>query len=418
MKFVLPVRLTALILTAIVSLAAAATDAGAQVNVGTGPLTGTLADTEPTAGVISVGPVKLAPGITIREIGWDSNVFDETEAEGPKEDYLISAQPDASVFTRLRFVKVSAYGGIEFNYFKTYTSEDSVGHAVRGRVDLLLSRMRPFIAAGETKTRARANGEIDVRADRKDNELSGGFAFDLSAHSLVYTAAVHTDNAFEDAFQDGVNVGETMTRQGNNYSVGVRTDLTPLLAMTLSGGYKEDLFTSVPDRNTESYYGTANFRFAPEGVLTGMAELTYQDTTPVDPLVRPFQGLVGAVAMSYSFLELGRINLGLGRSTEYSFDTAEAYYVENSINLTYTHRIHGMVDVQVKGLRSYFNYDSSEISPAHKDTLDTAGGSLGYNLRNRTRVAMNYEFSRRRSPEIEDRNYERHRVFLSWLFAF
>ena len=41
----------------------------AQSAVGTGPLTATLADTEPTTGVLSIGPVKLAPGIVVREIG-------------------------------------------------------------------------------------------------------------------------------------------------------------------------------------------------------------------------------------------------------------------------------------------------------------------------------------------------------------
>lgn len=402
----------------IVALAGAAADAGAQTSVGSGPLTSTLAETEPTAGVLSLGPLKVAPGLVVREIGWDSNVFDEADSESPKEDYLISAQPDAAIFTRLRFVKVSAYAGLEFNYFKTYTSEDSIGHVVRGRVDILLSRLRPFVAAGETKTRARANGEVDVRADRKDNELSGGLAFDLSTHALVYGSAVHTSNAFEDAFQDGVNVGETMTRDGYDYSLGVRTDLTPLLALELSGGYQEDRFEFVPLRNTESYYSSAALRFAPEGVINGTAELTYRKMTPVDPQVRRFQGIQGAVALTYSFLEVGRFNLGLGRSLEYSFDAAEAYYLENTISLAYTHRIAGMVDLQAKGMRSIFDYDASETVPPHRDTLDTAGGSLGYNLKNRTRIALNYEYSRRRSPALADRNFERNRVFLSWLFAF
>lgn len=416
MSVFVPRRSTVLVVSLLLGLVAA--DAAAQVNVGTGPLTGTLAETEPTAGVLSLGPVKLAPGLIIREIGWDSNVFDEAESESPKEDYLISGQPDVSVFTRLRFVKVSAYAGLEFNYFKTYTSEDSVGRAARGRVDVLLSRLRPFVAAGETKTRTRPNGEIDVRADRTDNEFSGGLAFDLSAHSLVYGAGVHTSYAFEDAFQDGVNVGQTMTRDGYVYSAGVRTDLTPLLALTVSGGYQEDRFEYVPLRNTESYYSSAALRFAPEGVINGAAQITYRNMKPVDPLVRPFQGLTGLVALSYSFLEVGRLYLGLGRNIEYSFDTAEAYYLENTVSLAYTHRIAGMVDVQVKGLRSVFDYDASETEPTHRDTLDTAGGSLGYNLKNRTRIALNYEFSRRQSPAFADRNYDRNRVFLSWLFAF
>lgn len=414
MNVVLPVRIPVLIVCLIMSLTAA--EAGAQANVGSGPLTGTLAETEPTAGVLSLGPVKLAPGLTIREIGWDSNVFNEPES--PKEDYLIAMQPDLSVFSRLRFVKVSAYAGAELSYFQTYTSEDSVGHQLRGRVDLLLGRLRPFVAGGETKTRERANAEIDVRANRVSDELSGGIAFELSAHSLVYAATARTSNAFEDAFEDGVNVAETMTRDGYDYSAGLRTDITPLLSLTVFGGYHEDRFTSVPERNSESYYSTAQLGFSPEGVINGAASLTYRAMTPVDPAVRAFKGILGTAALGYSFLEVGRFGLGLSRNIEYSFDTAEAYFIENSVSLSYTHRIVGMVDVQARAARSLFNYDASETVPPHEDTVDTVAGSLGYNLRNRTRVALNYEYSRRRSPVSADRNYERRRVYLSWLVAF
>ncbi len=62
-----------------------ATPTYAQSAVGAGPLTGTLADTEPTTSVLAIGPVKVAPGVTVREIGYDDNVFDESEAESPKE---------------------------------------------------------------------------------------------------------------------------------------------------------------------------------------------------------------------------------------------------------------------------------------------------------------------------------------------
>lgn len=418
MTAVPPVRITVLIVSLIMGLAGVAVDAGAQINVGSGPLTGTLAETEPTSGVLTFGPLKVAPGLIIREVGWDSNVFDEPESESPKEDYLAALQPDASMFARLRFVKISAYAGSELTYFKKYDSERSVGHALRGRVDLLLSRLRPFVAGGQTKTRARANGEIDVRANRKDDELSGGLAFDLSAHSLIYASAVRTHNSFEDALQSGVNIGESMTRDGDDYSLGLRTDITPLLALTMFGGYHEDKFEFLPIRNTESYFGTAQLRFAPEGVINGTASISYRDMKPVDPLVRPFRGVLGSAALSYSLLEVGRLNLVLNRNLEYSFDTAEAYYLENTASLSYTHRIVGAIDLQARAARSYFDYDARDTVPAHKDTLDTAAGSLGYNLRNRTRVALNYEYSRRRSLELAVRNYQRRRVYLSWLFAF
>lgn len=395
-----------------------ATNAAAQAAVGSGPLTTTLADTEPTTGVLSMGPVKLAPGIVIREIGWDGNVFDETEEEGPKSDFVLAAMPDVAAFSRLRFFKISAYAGSELTYYRTYQSEQSIGHAVRGRVDVLLSRVRPFLGAGQTKTRTRPNGEITARANRTEDELSGGVAFELGANSAVYGATIRTKSSFKDAFEESLDLAQSLTREGVEYSGGVRTDLTPLAALTVSAGVREDTFRFLPVRNADSRLVTATLKLDAAAVVTGVVTVGFNDFKAVDPKIKPYRGLTGAVALAYSLLEVGRLALIASRRQEYSFDAAEAYYLENGFSLGYNHRLLGAIDAQVRGGRAVFDYGFREGVPPHTDTLDTVEGGVGYNLRNRTRVSFNYEYARRRSPALADRNYDRRRVYLAWTYAF
>jgi hypothetical protein len=399
-----------------VTAALAAAPAQAQVSIGAGPLTTTLSEQEPTTGALTIGPVKVAPGVVVRELGYDSNVFDE--AVDPKEDYLVAIVPDVSAFTRLRFLKATGYAGIDVNRFNTYTSENSVGNALRGRVDILLSRMRPFIGAGHTKQRTRPNGEIDVRALRIEDELSGGLAFDLSPHSLVYGSALRFGTEFEDAFEDGVALAPALNRKSYEYSGGLRTDLTPLTSLTMFGAFREDKFELNPLRNGETWSANAAVRMGSDAVVTGVIAISYRDFNPIDPNVEPFRGLGGSIALRYPFLEMGHFNLTANRGTEYSFDTLEAYFLENTIALSYTQRLFGGVDAQVRGGRSLFDYGYHQQTPAHQDTLDVAGGSLGYNLANRTRISLNYEVSERRSPELPERNYERRRIYLAWTFAY
>ena len=406
---------TALMLVGCLALA---THAGAQGAVGSGPLTSSLADTEPATGVLSVGPVKLAPGLVIGQLGWDSNVFDETEAEGPKSDFVLEAMPDVAAFSRLRFFKLSAYAGSDLNYYHTYQSEQSIGHAVRARVDLLLSRLRPFFAAGQTKTRTRPNGEITARANRKEEELSGGIAFELGAHSSVYGATIRTKSTFKDSREEDLDLGLSLTREGVEYSAGVRTDLTPLAALTVSAGQKEDTFRFLPLRNAETRRATATLRIDAAAVVNGAVTIGYTDFNAVDPRVKPFRGITGSVGLAYSLLEVGRLVLIATRRQEYSFDDAEAYYLENAVTLGYNHRLFGAIDAQVRGSRAWFDYGFREGSPPHTDTLDTVEGGVGYNLRNRTRVSLNYEVARRRSPVLAKRNYDRRRAFLAWTVAF
>ncbi|HEX6164087.1 MAG TPA: outer membrane beta-barrel protein [Vicinamibacterales bacterium] len=412
-----PVRMASTIVLMIMSLLCAH-QAGAQSAVGGGPLTSTLPDTEPTVGVLSGGPIRFAPGITVREIGYDTNVFDETAEEGPKEDWVAAVNPDLSAFARLRFVRVSAYGGSELTYYHTYESERSVGYAGRGRVDFLLSNLRPFVGVGRTRTRTRPNGEVDTRANRVEEELSAGLAFDLSPTSLIYGSWIRNSNEYENAFEDGVDLSRALTREREEYQAGVKTDLTPLLSVQLYGRRAEDIFRFEPLRNATSTAALATFRVAAEAIFTGVITAGYQDLQPVDPKSKPFRGLTGSAAISVPFIEVGRFTMTAARGTEYSFDSADAYFVENSVMLAYTHRLFSEVDVQVRGGRSVFEYSARLDLPARTDTLDTAAGSLGYNLRNRTRIALNYEINKRRSPEVPGRNYDRRRIYLSWLFAF
>ena len=390
----------------------------AQSAVGAGPLTSTLTDTEPVTGVLSLGRVKVAPGVTVQQLGWDDNVFDEPESESPKQDYVAEIQPDSSVFSRLRYVRLSAYAGSPMAYYRDYDGERSIGYDFRGRADLLLSKLRPFFGYGETRTRTRPNGEIDVRVQKVDKEASGGLAFDISPHAVIYGAAYQARHEFDQAFEEGVDLASALTRDSYNYEGGVRTDLTPLLSIQLNGAYYEDRFPADATRNALGKSFVTTFRIAPEAVFTGVVTASYNDIQFSDPGVSPFQGFQGSAAITYPFLEIGRFSLVARRGVEYSFDALEAYYVENSASLTYTHRLFGNVDVQGKATRSKFDYSARAAQEGHTDTLDVVSGSLGYNLRNRTRIGLNYEYARRRSPAFELRNYQRRRVFLSWLFAF
>jgi hypothetical protein len=285
-------------------------------------------------------------------------------------------------------------------------------------VDLLLSRVRPFFGAGHTKTRTRPNGEITARATRKEEELSGGVAFELGAHSAVYVSTIRTSSTFKDAFEENLDLGQSLSREGVEYLAGVRTELTPLTALVLSAGVREDTFRFLPLRNADSRMAAATVKIDAAAAVTGSVTVGYNDFNPVDPRVKPFRGITGSVALAYSLLEVGRLGLFAARRQEYSFDAAEAYYLENSFSLAYNHRLFGSVDAQVRGGRALFDFGHREGSAPHTDTLDTVETGVGYNLRNRTRVSFNYEYARRRSPALADRNYERRRVYLAWLYAF
>jgi len=388
--------------------------AAAQTNVGSGPLTGSLADTEPTAGNLRVGPIKLAPGIVIPEFGWDSNVFEEET--NPDEDIVLRVLPEVGLFTSVPLMRFSGYVGGEFVYFRKFEQERYIGYTGRGRVDFLLKKVRPFLAGGKTLSRTRPNGELEVRADYTIDELSGGLAYDHGPNSTFYVAAYRSGLDFYDAFNEGIALGLSLDRVTYNYSVGMRTDVTPLTSLTLSGSVLEERFKFAPSRDSESYVATGALKFGSEAVATGVVSLSYRDYKPVDPAVARYRGVSGNAEMVFPVAELGRFSLGASRTLEHSYDIQQGYFMDNTISLSYTHRLFYNLDAQVRGAKSAMEYGFRASVPERRDTQDIVGGGIGYNLRNRSRVSANYEFLRRRSLAVNGRNYDRQRVFLSWTY--
>jgi hypothetical protein len=278
--------------------------------------------------------------------------------------------------------------------------------------------LQPFVAGGETRSRSRPNGEIDVRPDRIERETGGGVAYNFGAFQSVYVAAVVYEDEYRNSIEDGIPLSDALNRQSTHYSAGVRTALTPLAQLTVFGARQQDRFKALSIRNTDSWIGTAALQIGAEAALSGNIGVSYRDLRPVNPLVKRTQSLGAEVGVTYPFLEIGRLNLALRRGLEYSYDPDEAYYEETTANLSYSHRLFGEVDVQVRGSKSLFDYAFSETRPARQDTSQTVGASVGYNLRNRTRVALNYEDARRRSPVYADRSFDRKRVYLSWGYAY
>ncbi len=215
--------------------------------------------------------------------------------------------------------------------------------------------------------------------------MSGGLAFDLSPTSLVYGSFARNRTEFTNAFEDGIDLGDSLNRDRDDYQAGVKTDLTPLLSVQVYGNRQQDIFKSDPLRNATSTAGLATFRIAADAVVTGIVTVGYRDMQPVDPETKPFRGFIGSAAITYPLLEIGRFIFQLSRGNEYSFDAAEAYYVENagalSLHAAAVRRRRHAGTPGAIGLR----LQRPDRHAAPDGHLDTAAGSLGYNLRNRTR---------------------------------
>ena len=169
---------------ATVALAAVVLALPAPARGQSGPLTESLVLEEPKTFSFRIGPVLVSPNLTIRDFGYDTNVFNEDE--NPKKDWTITLTPEFQMFARLGLVQVVGLAASDLRYFKEYESERSVSRQFRGRVDAQLSRFRPWFSAAHVDQQERPNREVDLRAKNTAKELAAGLSFNLSPIAGIF----------------------------------------------------------------------------------------------------------------------------------------------------------------------------------------------------------------------------------------
>jgi hypothetical protein len=394
----------ALVAVAAIVMVAAPAAARAQ----SGPFTASLGTREPGNVAFRIGPVLISPTLTLPEVGYDSNVFDEDV--NPKSDWTVRFTPDLIAYARSGVIQFAVSAGSELTYFHKYASERSASRQFKGRFDATLSRVKPWVAAAHVDFHNRPNREIDLRARHTDQEISGGVAFDITSIAALYGMAVFTKSSFaeEETFK-GFNLDESLSRRGRQYAAGMRLQATPFTTLRFELSTIDTMFVHSPLRDSTSESGTLHVDIAPEAILNGTAFVGYERFEPDDPTVTDFSGAVSGGTLRYTILERATLETTVERQVRYSFEVDRQYYVDTGLDVVYTQRIRGPLDVQAVGGRHWLDY--TRQTPGLKPVVDRAGIGLGYNLRDRARIGFNFEYEERFDELRPNRTYNRQRFY-------
>lgn len=380
-----------------------------------GPHVAGLAEAPPRNVAFHVGPFQFWPGLKIRELGVDSNVFDD--AENPKSDWMIGLQPDVTIWGQAGYFRVSARSGTDLVYFAQYESERSVSAHGRVRVEGQFGLLRPWIGAATVGSAERPTPEIDLRARRRDQEYSGGLAFDATPTTSVFVAATRQSTTFaEDAIFRGVPLAAALDRESHLYGAGARFKLTPFTTLTARAEQDRDTFTNDPRRDSDGRTASVELSFSPEAVINGRVRVGYRDVEVAAADVEGYRGLVASAGLTSRFY-LSRIDIEVNRRLQYSVDQDHAYFVESSADVNFVQRLFGPVDTQLRVGLGGLRYDRALMADAFNDTVRSVMTGVGYNFEDRSRFAVHFEYAERDS-ELETREYSRRRYFASYTQSF
>jgi hypothetical protein len=361
---------------------------------------------------VLAGPVGLYPAFALRDVGVDSNVFDDPN--NPRQDFTLTAEPRLRAAMSLGPNVVSGHATVGLVYYATYKEQQSINQAYEGRFEGTTSRLRPIFAATFTRARDRAGYEIDARVLRLQTSLSAGAELKLTSVTSLTGSYSHSALGYGDNQQvAGTLLQRQLDHDTDVVSAGARLAVTPLTTISMTMDLQRDRFDELALRNADSVRLLPAVEFAPDAVITGRLAIGFRDFSPNDPRVPPFRGGVGSVKVSGSFWGTTRFSLDASRDVDYSFDPRTPYYLVASERLNLSQAIGGPLDVV-----GVAGYDRLQYSPlegvslsGRVDRTRIIGGGIGFRLSPTLHFTLIYDVTNRRSTELDNRAYDRRRLF-------
>ena len=352
-----------------------------------------------------VGPFYLTPGVRLKELGVDSNVFNS--AGEPKSDFTFTVTPIVNVSVPMaRRALLTTTLASDLVWYAHYATERSIDPQVTARGEVYLNRITLFGETAQLSTRQRPNYEIDVRSHRADDLVSTGARVALTSKFSVEVSGHRDEIRYDsDAEFDATSLQRTLNRDTRGLQLTARHRLTPLTTLAVRAQVDQDRFLLTPSRDSDSYRVLPGVEFAPQALLKGSAYLGYRKFTPVvQGGLRPFSGLVGELGLSYTLLGATTFGTSFRRDLTYSYSEFQPFFVDTSFGVSIRHALGSRFDVLGSADRHLYDYRSfltTGLDDALRvDTTWNYAASVGYRVGRSGRIGFGASYMQRDSTVL------------------
>ena len=356
---------------------------------------------------LRLGPLGVTPRIALRNIGFDTNIFNAAgEAE---RDFTTTLATGADSWLRVGRMYVSGKTSVDWVYFQKNSSQRSVNLSQEGRVDFDLLRLVPRAGGGVVNTRQRPNDEFDLRIHQRQMTMFGGVMVPLGVKGALDLEYKQQDFDYAiGRFGDSL-VATALNRESRTTAGAASIEITPLTAFTVRADRRLDRFDFTPARNSDSYRVMPGFEFQPSAVISGSAFVGYRKFHTLSDETPDFSGVVAQVQLKYVALDMFRVVGDVSRDVEYSLDLDESFFVSTAAGIEVTQAVGLYWDVVGRVRRHSLAYRPTAGHDGRLDRAWQTGVGLGRRLGEQMRVGFDVDYVRRDSP-LPSRAFDGYRV--------
>jgi hypothetical protein len=349
---------------------------------------------------IHLGGLALEPRVALRNVGIDTNVFNE--ASGETRDWTASFGPALDSWLQVGRTLLASTTAVGWNYYREAVSERSFDASHFSRLDVNLGPLTPHVNAGIERTRQRPNVEIDARALRHTTRAGGGLVGRIGPKLSVDLFQEHRRIEFENQVYDGVNLA-TLSRREVETTLHTSYALTPLTSVAVRAAVRQDRFLTETLRDADTLSVMPGITFKPLALVSGSAFVGFRAFTPLSEGVPAFRGLVSDVDLRYQLRDLTRLAVTVIRDVDYSYEPTEPYYVSSGVSGSITQAIGGGWDLVGRGATTRLDYrafaGTVAADAARVDRVNVYGIGMGRHLASDVRIGLDVNHVTRHSPE-------------------
>lgn len=370
---------------------------------------------------LHVGPVYISPTLELRNIGVDTNVYNDVDQ--PTKDFVVTIVPAFVATVGPPRASLSLRSETPFVYFATQASERSINEDLTLSAQGTFGRFTPFGEFGYLNTRERVSFEVDARARRVEHRGTAGVRVALTPKLLAEVRGEFWKSAFESGTVfDDHGLAAELNRESHTFTGGINYRLTPLTAISVFSDVSNIRFTEASFRDTDSNKTLVGVELNPRALISGSARVGYQRFRPRDATLPDFNGVVGDAGVSYRLGPSTSIGFTFNRTPEFSYFVLEPYYVRDGYGLSVRRQLPAQWDVEVDVERTSHRYlqvllTQGDIEEGHRETLLGGNVTLGYDVGPRTRMTLNLGYQNRYS-DFDNRRYDGLRVGASIFYGF
>lgn len=357
---------------------------------------------------IHVGPVYMTPSAQMRNLGLDTNVFNESE--NPKSDFTYTIAPRIDLWlpvTRRFLLTNRSEAGLV--YYQKYVDQRSIDPHFFTRGDIFLRRSSVFAENDFKWSKERTNLEIDDRIRQRINTARAGVSFGFTPKFSTEVSLYQSTFDYDATLTSlrAINYRAGLKRNERGLRVGLSERLTSKTTLFLEGETLRARFDFATVKNADGFRISPGVVFAPRALISGVAKVGFRRFTPLNEQAPPFQGLVASLNLAYTMRGATRLSVEAARDLSYSFEVSQPYYLQGSFGGAVRRQLGGDIDLVLSGKRyrqSYRSLADSTTAP-RKDRILNYAADIGYRMTPAVRAGFVVGWQRRESS-IAEKSYQ------------